>query len=134
MRYVISYVSTANPDLPKEEVKHLLKKTKEYNNNQDITGILLYSESNFFQLIEGEKEKIIDLFSNIEKDPRHNNIIKFIEKPVYRPAYDGYFCELVKESTKYDQAELERYLNYIEVLDPQAQKAVKRVIETIIME
>lgn len=133
MRYAISYVSSADPDLPEKDVKYLLKKATEYNNSQNITGLLLYSESNFFQLLEGEKDKIVKLYSQIEKDPRHTNIIKFIEKPVSRPAYDGYICGFLKEDTRYDDSILENYLHHIEVLDPKSREAVKRVMEAIIV-
>lgn len=89
------------------------------------------SESNFFQLHEGEERAVKELNSNIKEDPRHKNVIKFLEKPITRPAYDGYICQLVTDSQKYDQATLKNYLHHIEVLDPESQKAVKRVIEVV---
>lgn len=133
MRYAISYVSTAEPNLPPEVVKDLLTKATKYNNTHDITGVLLYSENNFFQLLEGEKEKITLLFSYIEKDPRHHNIIKFIEKPVSGPSNEGYISEVITGNTEEKDSRLRKYLNHLDVLDSMSRTAVKRVIETILM-
>lgn len=133
MRYAISYVSTANPNLPKEEVNDLLENATKSNNREGITGVLLCSETNFFQLIEGEEDKIKGLYSTIEKDPRHSNIIKFVEKPVSRPAYDGYTSELITNQTKYNSSTLNKFLHHVEVLDPKARKAVEKVILSMVL-
>jgi hypothetical protein len=42
------------------------------NNSRDgITGLLIFYEGSFFQIIEGDAEKINACFSRIEKDRRH---------------------------------------------------------------
>ncbi len=132
MRYAISYVSTVTTNIDKEAIKYLIENSAEHNNVRDISGILLCSEGNFFQLLEGEEVKVKELFSLIEKDLRHNNIIKFLEKPISRTAYDGYISEVITEKKLYNGSELKNYLHYIEVLDPESRKAVKRVIEAMI--
>lgn len=133
MRYAISYVSTANIDLQVQGVKDIMLTTNEYNKDKEITGILLYNERNFFQLIEGEKEIIQNLYGKITKDSRHKDIIKFLEKPVYRNAFDGYLTDFITDSNKYEQSQLKDYLHYIEVLDPESQKSIKRVIEVMMV-
>lgn len=44
--------------------------------NQDlgVTGILLYKDGDFLQLIEGEQPVVAKLFSTIKSDPRHTEI------------------------------------------------------------
>lgn len=133
MRYAISYVSTAALNISPGDIKDLLKKIAEDNNAQKFTGILLSSETNFFELIEGEKEQVINLYARIAKDTRHTNLIKIYEKAVFLPAYDGFTCEVITDKTRHDSSNLKGYLHYIEVLDPTAQKAVKRVIEAILL-
>lgn len=131
MRYAISYVSTANPDLNEEDIASLFKQVNEFNKHHDITGVLLYAETNFFQLIEGEEMVIKNLYSRIEKDSRHNNIIKFVDKPVDKPAFDGYISRFVTETSKLDSSNLDTYLRHVEVLGPTARKAVERVLQSI---
>lgn len=132
MRYALSYVRTASLSFPRKNIKVLLEEITNYNNNHGITGILLFSDGNFFQLFEGEEIKVRELYAQIEKDSRHTNVIKFLEKRVTLPSYDGYNCEIITGNTKYNGSKLENYLHYIEVLDPHSQKAVKRVMEAII--
>lgn len=133
MRYAISYVSTADTKLSSHEVEDLLNKIELDNNSNDITGILLSSDTNFFQLLEGEEKVIKELYSHIIHDTRHNNIIKFIDKPVTLNAYDGYLSRMITDKTKHNGKNLKNYLHYIEVLDKESRKAVKRVIEAIII-
>ncbi|MGM0932949.1 MAG: BLUF domain-containing protein [Bacteroidota bacterium] len=131
MRYAISYVSTANPNLNEEDIANLFEQVNEFNNSHDITGVLLYAETNFFQLIEGEEKVIKSLYSRIEKDSRHNNIIKFVDKPVDKPAFDGYISKFVTDNSKLNSSNLDTYLRHVEVLGPSARKSVERVIESI---
>lgn len=131
MRYAISYVSSANPNLNEEDIANLFEQVNKFNNSHDITGVLLYAETNFFQLIEGEEEVVKSLYSQIEKDSRHNNIIKFVDKPVEKPAFDGYISRFVTDTSKLDSSNLDTYLRHVEVLGPSARKAVERVLQSI---
>lgn len=133
MRYAISYVSTANLDLQEQGVNDIMKKANEFNKREEITGILLYNERSFFQLIEGEKKTIQDLYERITQDSRHQDIIKFLEQPVSRPSFDGYMTDFITDNNKFDQSQLKEYLHYIEVLRPESQQALKRVIELMMV-
>ncbi|WP_231896427.1 BLUF domain-containing protein [Gramella sp. MAR_2010_147] len=62
MRYAISYVSTAIRNLNDQEIKNILASSEKSNNENNITGLLLFSEGNFFQIIEGRKEDINELY------------------------------------------------------------------------
>ncbi len=132
MRYAISYVSTARKDLLEQEVNDIMNKTNEYNKSQEITGILLFNERNFFQLIEGEKHIVQNLYEKILQDSRHHDIIKFLEMEVCRPSFDGYLTDFITDTKRYDPPLLKNYLHYIEVLEPESQKAIKRVIELMV--
>ncbi|WP_372916827.1 BLUF domain-containing protein [Salegentibacter sp.] len=131
MRYAISYVSTANPNLNEEDIADLFEQVNKFNNSHDITGVLLYAETNFFQLVEGEKEVVKSLYSQIEKDSRHNNIIKFVDRPVDKPAFDGYISRFVTDTSKLDSSNLDTYQRHVEVLGPAERKAVERVLQSI---
>lgn len=133
MRYAISYISTAKTTLTSIDVKELLDKVELKNNSQNITGILLSSDTNFFQLIEGEEDVIKELYTHIQKDSRHSNLIKFIDQPVTKNAYDGFLSQVVTAQTRYNDKNLTQYLHYIEVLDTESRIAVKRVIEALIV-
>jgi hypothetical protein len=40
----------------------------------DVTGLLIYSDLHFFQILEGEKKVVLELFSKISNDKRHSDI------------------------------------------------------------
>ena len=72
--YTIIYRSTATPGFDLAEVLKMLSNARSRNAEQKITGCLLYHENQFAQLIEGEKDAVIDLFSKIQKDKRHTEV------------------------------------------------------------
>lgn len=133
LKYLICYVSTANPDLGEEEITKILKQAQDYNDSRNITGFLLFSEDHFFQVIEGEKEEVISLFSRIRRDPRHSDIISFIEKPISKPAYDNYSVESIEEGKKFKRFDLDKHLQHLKGLDKSTRENVKNVLDTFIL-
>ncbi|SFN47113.1 BLUF domain-containing protein [Salegentibacter flavus] len=133
MRYAISYVSTANKDLTDPEVTNIMKRTMKFNRNHDISGILLYNENNFFQLLEGEKQTVLELYKIISEDSRHYDIIKFLEKPIFNTPFDGYLTEFITDIKRCDESTLEKYQHYLKVLNPGSQKSMKRVLEVMMV-
>jgi hypothetical protein len=73
--YFLIYSSYVVPGLKEEELKSLLVQARERNKEHLVTGMLLYFDGKFLQLIEGEKQTIKQLYHNITKDKRHSNIV-----------------------------------------------------------
>ncbi len=44
--------------------------------------MLIYIDSEFLQVLEGEKDKVIDTFNRISLDDRHSNVIILDEGPL----------------------------------------------------
>jgi hypothetical protein len=83
----IVYVSFSNHDFSEKELQVLLKEIRRKNAKQDVTGLLLYNDGSFIQVIEGQKEVILRLFFSIEKDSRHSNVVKLLEEPIESRAF-----------------------------------------------
>lgn len=132
MRYAIVYVSTASNELEKKEIEKTLSSSKTSNNQNDITGLLLFSEGNFFQIIEGEKNSIIKLFDTIKEDDRHHDIIQIFGKDIHKEAYDGYACDFVLDAADYDKEKFQHYLNQTKVLEKSAQIAVENILKAFL--
>lgn len=49
------------------------------NERAGITGMLLYKDGNFMQLLEGEKEAVLRLHKNIIVDPRHKGFLTLLQ-------------------------------------------------------
>ena len=73
--YRIIYLSSASKLLSDDELNYLLKSSKIKNKKYNITGLLLYIDGDFLQVIEGEKQDVLNLFELIKKDERNRSII-----------------------------------------------------------
>jgi len=132
MNYAISYVSTADINLTSEQIDEVLKWSENWNNSHHIKGLLIYSDGNFLQVIEGEKEIILRLFEGIKKDARHHNIIKIFGKEIESESFDDYKSDFLSEHRKYDEETLGRYLNNIQTLDQGSQKVVQTMLNAFV--
>src|SRR5690606_14279945 len=128
MHYAVSYVSTAQRDLEPSEVVEILDQTEVRNNNLGIHGFLIYSEGNFFEVLEGEKELVLQLYDAIKEDGRHKNIISVFEKTIAEKPFDpgnGYF---ISANTQYRKIRIENFYNCIKELDASTQKVVNNML------
>ena len=74
--YRIIYLSSVTTNFSNEDIISLLDLSRRNNEVNEITGLLLYSDGNFLQIIEGKKKPLEKLFKKISLDSRHKNIIK----------------------------------------------------------
>jgi hypothetical protein len=73
--YELVYCSIANPDARSKDIADILRTSRDFNSKNDITGCLLYYNGEFIQVLEGDQNIIQDLFSRIENDDRHSNVV-----------------------------------------------------------
>ncbi|MFZ0489999.1 MAG: BLUF domain-containing protein [Salegentibacter sp.] len=132
MRHAICYVSNADQSLTTSEINELLNFCEENNNLRDIKGILLYSEGNFFQVLEGEKEKVVDLYNRIQEDSRHYGIITVIDRDIPQGSYDDYKATIIPEGKKYYPELPAEYTEPLKGMSPDVQKVMKRMIRSFI--
>jgi hypothetical protein len=68
------YVSTARHLLDAQEIRQILDASVRHNTPQDVTGLLLYSNGSFMQVLEGKESAVDETMSRIEKDPLHYDV------------------------------------------------------------
>lgn len=73
MHYII-YLSAGVNWFNESELKDILTVSNVNNIRDNITGLLLYGEGNFIQLLEGEENDIQKTFNKINEDQRHKGI------------------------------------------------------------
>lgn len=78
--YLLAYVSVATTPFSESDLIDLLQKSRTYNAAHDVTGLLLYNESNWLQLLEGSKEEVLCLLDKIRSDPRHHGLIVVLQE------------------------------------------------------
>ena len=125
MDSIISYVSTANHKLSDFDIIDLLNFTKFNNDTLDITGILMYTEGNFFQVLEGQKNTVEMIFEKIKKDYRHHNIIKMLDKKIIANSFSKFHQQYKVIHDKEDQQkELQQFLEQKRVNNPRYFKSI----------
>jgi uncharacterized membrane protein (DUF373 family) len=78
----LTYASTAIKDFSPENLLALLKTCRINNGAKNITGILLYSNGTFFQVLEGDEAAIDETFESIKKDKRHKDVTLIEKLPI----------------------------------------------------
>jgi hypothetical protein len=78
--YTVIYVSSAVELFPEGELEKLLEKARLNNHSLGVTGMLLYKDGNFMQMLEGPKEAVLGLLVKIEADPRHRGILRLLQQ------------------------------------------------------
>lgn len=114
----IIYLSSAEIHLSEEEIISLLKKSRLYNTQRDITGMLLYLDGNFLQVLEGDKKEVIDLYEKIKEDCKHKGLICVFDDETDNrqfPDWSMGFCsskyEVLRKMSGYENFDKKKFFN-----------------------
>ena len=72
--YHLGYVSTEAVKFSDEALIALLTEARNANTDRNVTGLLLYREGSFYQVLEGSESEVMATFHDIESDPRHKEV------------------------------------------------------------
>jgi hypothetical protein len=72
--YHIIYASSAVVRLSQNQLLDLLKISRVNNEARSLSGMLLYRDGLYLQLLEGSRDEITKLLIKLRKDPRHTDI------------------------------------------------------------
>jgi hypothetical protein len=69
------YASAATTHFGSKDLEQLLASARNNNTSLDVSGILLFQDGTFFQVLEGYREDVEPLYEKIGLDPRHDNVL-----------------------------------------------------------
>jgi hypothetical protein len=72
IRYI--YTSKIAQTLDHQDLQNIVQSAKKYNQQNDITGLLISNFEYFFQVLEGPEQHVAALYEKIKVDPRHLGI------------------------------------------------------------
>ncbi|WGK63976.1 BLUF domain-containing protein [Croceiramulus getboli] len=72
--FELTYRSTMSSGTGDRDIKDILETSRTNNEKHDITGCLVCYQNAFFQILEGPKEAVLELYAAIEEDPRHYDV------------------------------------------------------------
>ena len=128
--YCLVFTSVATRKISDEDLKGLLAKSRQYNLALNITGMLLYLDPYFMQILEGDESIIDEKFKKISNDEMHHKVSLIYKQPIKERSFSKWtmgFNKIGKEC--FEDAE-----NLTEIYKNEAfKKHPKEVIELLEM-
>jgi hypothetical protein len=81
------YVSSATRDFSAAELDALLITSRRNNSSDAITGMLVYRDGDFLQILEGPEAAVRATYARIARDPRHGRIMALDESRIETRAF-----------------------------------------------
>lgn len=98
--YCLVYTSVSSQEMSDDDLKALLKKSREKNKKLNITGMLLHLDPFFIQILEGEEEAVLDSFNRIKEDSRHQKVSLIYKKQIKERAFSDWTMGFNKVSNE----------------------------------
>ncbi len=84
------YASVATVEFGPAQLTELLRKARQANERLGLTGMLLYSDASFFQVLEGDPQVVDQLYQKLLLDPRHAQFTVIIREPIARRSFGSW--------------------------------------------
>lgn len=86
----LAYVSVASRETGLNDLKDILGQCRRNNPEMGLTGLLLYDDGYFWQLLEGAPAMINAMLVRLRNDRRHYNLRILIDEPVAARMFAGF--------------------------------------------
>ena len=80
----IVYTSVETATFSSVQLEELLQVARVNNKRLHLTGMLLYSDGNFFQVLEGEADGVDAMYKKLHLDKRHRQLTLIVREPIAR--------------------------------------------------
>lgn len=81
------YSSAAVKPLSEVELSRILLAARRNNSALGISGMLVYHDGSFLQVLEGEEKGVETLFERIGKDARHCRVMTLLRRSIDAPQF-----------------------------------------------
>ena len=82
-----TYISTPTRPMSSDDLMNILNNSRLNNACIGVSGMLLYTGTEFIQILEGEDKVIEDLLETIKQDPRHRDFRVIEKKKITKREY-----------------------------------------------
>ncbi|MGB0683513.1 MAG: BLUF domain-containing protein [Magnetovibrionaceae bacterium] len=100
------YVSKQSDGLSDSDIESILDVARANNSGVDVTGVLIVTETMFIQALEGASSAVMDLYAQIEKDPRHHSAEIVLREPIEERAFSDWSMGFVRRTDAEVEADL----------------------------
>jgi len=98
--FQLIYSSWAKPELDMADLALMLEESRVRNSARGITGVLILVDGVFFQILEGEKNDVLDLMETIKHDPRHSGVKVYHEQETDERAFASWSMAYLSPSAE----------------------------------
>jgi len=116
--YCLVYTSIAKQKMSDDDLRDLLAKTRKKNEIRQVTGMLLYLDPFFMQVLEGQEEIVNELFNLIKHDSRHHKISLIYKKPLEERYFKNWTMGFSKVGHE-DLAAIEGFSDFLRRPEPE---------------
>ena len=82
MLHRLAYVSSSSTPLALDMLSDILEVSRQNNKRDGISGVLMYHDRTFFQILEGERLVVEDCYGRIARDFRHTDLEIVIDEAI----------------------------------------------------
>lgn len=93
------YASAASVPFDTEDLKDLLEKARRRNQSVDVTGLLLYDQGSFLQVLEGPAQAVEEIHQRISQDPRHKEMLLLYKGDIEERSFESWCMGFVDPET-----------------------------------
>ncbi len=72
--YQLTYHSVARPGLTSQDIRDIMASSSKNNKELGLTGCLIYHNKFFLQVLEGNKDTVMEMFERIKLDDRNHQV------------------------------------------------------------
>lgn len=109
----ILYVSSSAGLFSDSELVDLLEQSRDNNARSGITGMLLYKDGNFMQVMEGPEQAVNELYERILKDKRHAGLMLLFKEPIEERQFPSWTMGF-RNLRDVDMREMPGYSDFLE--------------------
>jgi Sensors of blue-light using FAD len=106
------------------ELENILKTSRLNNSKRNITGMLMYFRGEFIQLLEGDQEQVLKVFSTaIKNDTRHSNVRLIAEGPIVHRSFSDWSMGFVGDEAIQSRVTVSTSALMMDLLSQEAKKS-----------
>lgn len=132
MLKTICYISDSCQHESLDALKTLYSKARKNNIKNNITGILIYDNRNFLQVLEGNQESVVETFKRISLDSRHKNIFEIINTNIEQRIFEDYNFGFTIVNNSNELNKLYEYLDWLKKANNTLANKVINIVENFI--
>jgi len=89
------YVSDAVEPMTRESLHALTERICERNHRKGVTGVLLYGNGHFMQVLEGDLTTLSQTFGRIQRDKRHRHVRLLYFQPIAKRSFGEWAMKVI---------------------------------------